>query len=185
MSWTTRAAGALLVLAGTVGLAGCATQQDPVQEQPPELPVLLHQAWERTVSEHGATEAQARFAAMHERNATLKSALRSRDLQQVRSAQESLRAEQVRLIAATLGDEGPRQVLDAVAAITAELHERVQEGEREGRNVARLRLSLMDAEAVQAEAAAALANRQNELALELALQAVEVVTSARVAARSL
>jgi hypothetical protein len=165
-------------------IAACA-RDDRSEAQPPEVPVLLQQAWERTVQEQGAAGAEARFAPVQERNAELRSAIRTRELARVRAAQESLRAEQVRVIASSLGPDGPRQVLDAVADMIAELRDRAEAAAAEGRDVARLRASLLDAGTSHAEAAAALARDEHELALEIALRAVDIVTTARVAARSL
>lgn len=176
-------AGCALVLAA--GLAACAPGGAPGDEpQPPEMPVLLHQAWERTVQEHGAGAAESRFAAMQERNAELRSALRTRELARVRAAQEALRAEQVRLVAGALGADAPRQVLDAVAALLEELDARIATAADEGHETERARAALHDASTMHAEATAAMERGEHELALEVALRAVDAVTTARVAARS-
>jgi hypothetical protein len=174
---------AALVIA-TALLAACARDPQP-EFQPPEVPVLLQQAWERTVQEQGAAGAEARFAPVQERNADLRSAIRTRELARVRAAQEALRAEQVRVIATALGADGPRQVIDAVADMIEELRGRAEAAAAEGRDVARLRASLQDAGTSHAEAVAALTRDEHELALEIALRAVDIVTTARVAARSL
>jgi hypothetical protein len=168
-----------LVAAVILVAAAAACEGAPREPEPPEMAELLYEAWQQAAAEHGRAEADSMFAPLQRRNAALRTAFRSREISQVRTAQEELYYEQVGLVAGVLGVPAARRVLEPVSLMLEQRTARLQQLREAGRPVAHMEPPLREATALRDRAEQALAAGDAAGALDLALRAADQVMLVR------
>jgi hypothetical protein len=165
--------------AAIIAMTAVACERAPAEPEPPRMAELLYEAWERVASEHGRAVADSMFAPLQRRNAALRTAFRSREISQVRAAQEELYYEQVGLVAGVLGVPAARRVLDPVSRMLERRTARLQQLREAGRPVAHMEPPLREATTLRDRAEQALAAGDAAGALDLALRAADQVMLVR------